>query len=227
MLDRFYNIRFELFLFSQVAILFGSLIMPQQPFDRFIAPLLLMLNLLTGLVLVSKKGRYFWFFVLLLLISSGLFGVDSLFEVDSANLKIVRIGCYFVFYTLVALEIIRQVWVAKQVNKNVIYGLVSGYISLGLIGCFIFVLIEWLNPGSFQGDMMVEAISNGRELIEPLMYFSYITLMTVGYGDMLPATALAQKAVILVGLMGQFYLVIITAVVVGKYISTEKRIESE
>ena len=227
MIDRLYNIRFELFLFSQVAILFGSLIIPQQPFDGIVAPLLLMVNLVTGLVLVSRKGRYFWLFVILLLISSGLFGVDSLFNIDTANLKIVRIGCYFIFYTLVALEIIRQVWVAKQVNKNVIYGLVSGYISLGLIGCFIFVLIEWLNPGSFQGAMMNEAINSGRELIEPLMYFSYITLMTVGYGDMLPVSALAQKAVILVGLMGQFYLVIITAVVVGKYISAAKRTESE
>ncbi|NQX77660.1 ion channel [Gilvibacter sp.] len=227
MIDRLYNIRFELFLFSQVAILFGSLIIPRQPFDAFVAPLLLMINLVTGLVLVSRKGRYFWLFVILLLISSGLFGVDSLFNIDSANLKIVRIGCYFIFYTLVALEIIRQVWLAKQVNKNVIYGLVSGYISLGLIGCFIFVLIEWLNPGSFQGAMMNEAISSGRELIEPLMYFSYITLMTVGYGDMLPVSALAQKSVILVGLTGQFYLVIITAVVVGKYISAAKGTKSE
>jgi hypothetical protein len=41
--------------------------------------------------------------------------------------------------------------------------------------------------------------------------------MTIGYGEILPATATAQKAAILVGLMGQFYLVIITAVVVGKY----------
>ena len=74
---------------------------------------------------------------------------------------------------------------------------------------------------------MNEAISSGRELIEPLMYFSYITLMTVGYGDMLPVSALAQKSVILVGLTGQFYLVIITAVVVGKYISAAKGTKSE
>ena len=51
------------------------------------------------------------------------------------------------------------------------------------------------------------------------MYFAYITLMTIGYGDILPITDLAQKASMFIGLIGQFYLVILTAIVVGKYIN--------
>ncbi|WP_101449582.1 ion channel [Aquimarina sp. MAR_2010_214] len=51
------------------------------------------------------------------------------------------------------------------------------------------------------------------------MYYSYITLMTIGYGEIIPVTSLSQKAAILVGMMGQFYLVILTAIVVGKYIN--------
>ncbi len=51
------------------------------------------------------------------------------------------------------------------------------------------------------------------------MYYSYITLLTIGYGDILPVTTLAQKAAMLIGLSGQIYLVVITAIVVGKYIS--------
>ncbi len=50
------------------------------------------------------------------------------------------------------------------------------------------------------------------------MYFSYITLTTIGYGDILTITILARKASILIGLVGQMYLVVITAIVVGKYI---------
>jgi hypothetical protein len=47
--------------------------------------------------------------------------------------------------------------------------------------------------------------------------------LTIGYGEIVPATPVAQKAAILTGLMGQFYLVIVTAIVVGKYlINTEK-----
>ena len=58
-----------------------------------------------------------------------------------------------------------------------------------------------------------------NNLIDRLMYFSYITLMTIGYGEIIPLTTLAQKAIILIGLIGQFYLVILTAFVVGKYFS--------
>ena len=43
--------------------------------------------------------------------------------------------------------------------------------------------------------------------------------MTIGYGDIIPDTSLAQKASILIGMVGQFYLMIITAIVVGKYIN--------
>ena len=73
-----------------------------------------------------------------------------------------------------------------------------------------------MNPGSFQGTLM----GNTRidQWTDSMLYYAYITLLTIGYGDILPTTAIAQKAAVLVGLIGQFYLVIITAVVVEKYI---------
>lgn len=126
-------------------------------------------------------------------------------------------GGYFLFYGFVATQLIKQVWLAKIVDRNVIFGLISGYISLGLIGFFICLAIEISNPGSFEGLKVM--VSNTDALTEQLMYFSYITLLTIGYGDILPVTTLAQKATILIGLMGQMYLVVITAIVVGKYIN--------
>ena len=85
-----------------------------------------------------------------------------------------------------------------------------------LIGFFICFTIELAFQGSFQGVLLEGA--QVALLAEKLMYFSFITLMTIGYGDILPVTDLAQKAAMLIGLLGQFYLVIITAVVVGKFI---------
>ncbi|MEO1011510.1 MAG: potassium channel family protein, partial [Bacteroidota bacterium] len=73
-------------------------------------------------------------------------------------------------------------------------------------------------PGSFQG-ILLEVGASPEMLTGQLMYFSFITLLTIGYGDIAPITELAQKAAILIGLMGQFYLVIIMAVVVGKFVN--------
>ena len=80
----------------------------------------------------------------------------------------------------------------------------------------MFTSIELFNPGSFGGKLL--DISSLDTKIDSLLYYSYITLLTIGYGEIIPLTPMAQKASILTGLMGQFYIVIITAVVVEKYI---------
>ena len=113
---------------------------------------------------------------------------------------------------MVTVEIVRQVWQASFVNKNVIYGLMSGYISLGLLAYFCFRAIEFLHPGSFHG------LTGPESDINSLLYFSYVTLLTIGYGDILPLNPMSQMVVIITGLSGQFYMVIITAVVIEKYI---------
>ncbi|MDB9961511.1 potassium channel family protein [Oceanihabitans sp.] len=91
----------------------------------------------------------------------------------------------------------------------------SGYISLGLLGFFTFFCIELVSPGSFVGILVDLTI---EDKIDDLLYFSYITIMTIGYGDISPATEIARSTTVLFGIIGQFYLVIVTAVVIEKYI---------
>jgi len=217
MLEKLYHNRFELFLTSQVAILFGSLIVPPAFFDVFLEPVLFIVNLLAGVLLISQKPKLMWFSVFILLMSTVLFGVSTMEGKELRDLGLLRMFGYFLFYAVVTVQIIRQVWYAERVGKNVIFGLMSGYISLGLIGFFVCLSIELMVPGSFQGSLLVDA-ERTELLAEELMYFSFITLMTLGYGDILPITVLAQKAAIFIGLVGQFYLVIITSVVVGKFL---------
>lgn len=212
MIKTLYKYRFEIFFFSQIAILFGSLVVPSKMFETIISPILFQINLLAGILLLSKKKKLMWFVIILLIITAIVFGSDNS-GTDNTSLGILEMLAYFIFCVIVTLELIAQVWQSRRVNKNVIFGLVSGYISLGLIGFFICLSIELVNPNSFQG--LLSDIS----ITENLMYYSYITLLTIGYGDILPVTPLAQKAAILIGLIGQVYLVVITAIVVGKYIS--------
>lgn len=216
MKEKLYNNRFEIFLFSQIAILFGSLIVPSILFESILSPILFLVNLIAGIILISEKKKLTRFLVILLLISTFIFGSNLLENRNERLLNFIKMVSYFLFYAIVAFEIIKQVWNAKVVNRNVIFGLISGYITLGLIGFFIFLSIEMVHPNSFSG--LLSEIS----LTENLMYYSYITLLTIGYGDILPITPLAQKSAILIGLVGQIYLVVITAIVVGKYINQSK-----
>jgi hypothetical protein len=216
MQQKIYKYRFEFFFLSQIAILFGALIFHTSIFEDVISPILFLINLFAGILLLSKKKKLSWFLSVLLVIVGVIFSTNLVENRSEDLLNFIRLAVYFLFYIIVTYEIIKQVWNAKVVNKNVIFGLISGYIALGLIGFFICLSIEMANPNSFEGILANTPLTDG------LMYYSYITLLAIGYGDILPVTPLAQKAAILIGLIGQIYLVVITAIVVGKYINQNK-----
>ncbi len=227
MFKKQYSYRFEFFCITLLAILFSSLIIPGAVFEKTIAPIIFLLNLLAGIILIYKRKDLFWFFLVLLIASGFLFGYAEANDEIPIFARYIQVGIYFAFYLVVTYEIIKQVWSSEEVNKTVIYGLISGFICLGLIGFFICLSIELAHPESFQGGLLEAQSGQPNTLTEQLMYYSFITLMTIGYGDILPVTPLAQKASILIGLIGQFYLVVITAVVVGKFINqrdSKKRI---
>ncbi len=212
--------RFELYLATFCLLLFGSLFFPSDIFENYMNPLLLSLNLLAGFVLISMRKRTRRIYAVLFAFTM----VFALLRISKALLEntdyqLARFALLALFYTLVTVEIILQVWQAREVNKNVIFGVMGGYISLGLIAFFLLLGIHLTDPESFRG---LEGLQ-GKDLNESLMYYAYITLMTIGYGDIVPVDPLAQKAAVLIGLWGQFYLVIITAVVVGKYIGGQQQ----
>ena len=216
-----YKYRYEIFLITQLAILFGSLIFNVGFYETYLSPLFFIANIVSGIILISEKKKLMWFFIVLLLIDIIIFGFSFLESKTLSLSNYLRFLIYFLFYGIVTFEIIKNVWLAKIVDRKVILGLISGYISLGLIGYFIFLSVNLGYPNSFEGLNMIEIGKDSYS--EGLMYFSYITLLTIGYGDISPITPVAQKATIFVGLIGQFYLVILTAITVGKYLHQESK----
>lgn len=220
-LEDLYERRFIVFVTSLAAIMFGNLLMPEAFYKNLFAPIFLVINILSGILLVYKKRRTKTFYMLILLLLVFAYVVEFFANSTASWVNYLRFTLFFLFYGLVTREIVVQVWSAQKVNETVILGVVSGYICLGLLGSFMFISIEFLEPGSFAGI----ATGNGQaELIQQdLLYFSYITLLTIGYGDILPVSSLAKNATVLIGLLGQFYLVIITAIVVGKFLSQDPK----
>ena len=214
MKERLYKYRFELFFLSLIAMIFGTLFLPDAFFFGNIMPILLLINMIVGLIIFFHNKARSWITYALLIFISIIYLYRQLMKNDE-SLDYLRFGLYFIFYILITLEIIKQVWGAKEVDKSVIFGLMSGYIALGFLAFFTFMSIELASPNSFSGLVLDATIA---QKADDLMYYSYVTLMTIGYGDITPATGVAQKSSILFAMMGQFYLVIIMAVVIEKYI---------
>jgi voltage-gated potassium channel len=212
----FIEYKFELFLASLIFNLFGILLFNDALFTNYLLPIGILINIAFGINLISSKKIKILITVLFLItaFTSGF----AMLAVDNLDLNLLRFAFYFIFYVIITFEIIKQVWFISEVNKDLIMGVVSGYISLGLVGFFIFMAVEIVHPGSFHSSLFTDSFTM-NEKSDSLLYYSFITLMTIGYGEIVPITAAAQKAAILLGLLGQFYLVILTAVTVGKYIN--------
>lgn len=215
-LNHLYPYRYTIFLISLLFILFGTLFIPSQWFSTYIIPIFFIVNILAGILLISKNRIFKNLFVSVLLIVIALYVLSSILAIDEQLLTYLQFAILFSFYCAVTYELITQVWKSDMVTKGVIFGLISGYICLGLVGYFICMSIEFFEPDSFSGLVSRQISPDGYR--DDLIYLSFITLLTIGYGDILPVSQLARNAMVIIGLLGQFYLVIVTAVVIEKYI---------
>jgi hypothetical protein len=120
--------------------------------------------------------------------------------------------CFFAF----ALYGILRTILAKQVSGDAIFGAVCGYVLLGIIWSLLYSAVETASPGSFNmpspGIAHVVAARPDRGT---LSYYSFVTLATVGYGDVTPTTPLARTLAWMEAVAGQFYLAILVAGLVG------------
>ena len=104
-----------------------------------------------------------------------------------------------------------------KVTADILRGTICVYFMIGFAFALLFTLMEFLEPGSFKG--LTERISlfpHGHYHSE-MVYFSFITLLAIGYGDITPAGDLGQMFAVMEGIIGHFYLAIIVARIVAAY----------
>lgn len=126
------------------------------------------------------------------------------------------------FYVFVVLELIRYIVANKEVDFNLIAAAISVYFLLGIIWTFIYLSIELRVPGS----IFISGLTDSSEAFSRLMYFSFVTMTTLGYGDVLPKTTITQHWVVLQSITGQFFIAILVARLVALY-STSNRSSEE
>ena len=98
-------------------------------------------------------------------------------------------------------------------HLNKIVGALCIYLLIGAIWAVFYHLLEDFFPGSISGLEGHE----GPALPWRLIYFSFVTATTLGYGDVLPLTLYAEALVILETVLAQFYLAVLIASLVGAY----------
>jgi hypothetical protein len=111
----------------------------------------------------------------------------------------------------------------ERVTMDTILGGVCAYLLVGEVFAYFFGMIEMAQPGSFlEGGKMLKVPPDAHHLLgrrPELTYFSFITLTTVGYGDILPVAPIARVIAVLEALFGQIFLATFLAFLVGNYLA--------
>jgi len=97
----------------------------------------------------------------------------------------------------------------SRVSADTIIGSLCVYLLVSLIASFLYLALDTADPNTFQG------IDTGDNNRADLLYFSVTTLATLGYGDIVPKTQLARALSTIEALVGQLYLVVLVAHLVG------------
>ena len=103
-----------------------------------------------------------------------------------------------------------------RVTAARICGVLAVYMLLGLMWSSLYVLVEQMIPGSF--DIPRDALSAHRRT-SALVYFSFVTLTTLGYGDLTPVGSAARSLAVVEALCGQLYLAVIVARLIGMHLT--------
>jgi voltage-gated potassium channel len=121
------------------------------------------------------------------------------------------------FFLSVAVWTVWHLVRAERVTASTLLGAVSGYLLLGIAFAMFYATIETVAPGSLNLGVASGA-GPGTAGSAPI-YFSFITLTTIGYGDMTPVGELARLVVVAEGLTGQFYVAAVVARLVSLYVA--------
>ncbi len=203
-----YHHRYEILLVSFFILLFGDLVIVA---DVDLFPYLVIQNVFASLMVFHNRLRKKVFFIVVIALLVLLEVVNLFFE--TSNTRVVFFFTYIIYFALLSIQVYRQVLFSKEVNIGMVAAVLCGFIILGLIGGFVFSIVEFAEPGSFNN------LAAGVEGVSDLLYFSFITILSIGYGDITPANDIAQKTALLFGLVGYFYGVVVIGVIIGKYLA--------
>jgi hypothetical protein len=205
-----------------ITLLLLILIFPywQQLSSIFSLPtLFFLISVVMALRIVSFKPKRYAFFVSIAVFAYGLNLINNwrlITERPLPALEVLTALIYVVFLFTAVCSLIKKVFKARKVTADTIAGGISIYLLIGILWTIIYRIFYYFDTSAFL-------VSDGS--VPNFLFYSFVTLTTLGYGDITPAKIMVQNLSILEAVAGQMFLAILIARIVGLYIAHEMRQE--
>ena len=156
-------------------------------------------------------------FVLMVAIASVGFLLDILLTLGglptSTFFLVTTQGIYSFFFGSAVFLILRSILQASRVTGDTVKGGVCVYLLLGYFWGLLYNIVYTVDSNAFSSALVTETSRLG------VLYFSFVTLTTLGFGDITPASEVASILTVLEALIGQVYPAVFMALLVSSYLA--------
>jgi voltage-gated potassium channel len=170
----------------------------------------------------SLVRQRFWFMAGVVLIAIGVMNILLEMIIHHSWAPYINLIVALLFYLFTTVIAFRSLLTGNRINLNMIMGSICVYILVGISWSIFYFFVSVIHPGAFNGVTEIGA----KQQFYDLLYYSFVTLSTLGYGDITPVTPIARTLAYIEALFGQFYIAILVASFVGMHISRSSK-ESE
>lgn len=149
--------------------------------------------------------------ILILGLASSIGAFVAIFSNNEA-VFFTRYTLMLLFYFSTIIILLNNITKSKVINNDLLLGSLCVYILIALLFGSIFTHIEHYYPHSFElSDINISSLKSSKEIVFNFVYFSFTTLCTVGFGDILPISIFAKAVVIIEEITGIFYLALLVS----------------
>ncbi len=194
--------------------------------DRSISwdDLIVVLTLFLGVAAVNRKRKVVFtsaslaLMALVATLSAAVFSCEAL--------GILSDMCMAVFFGFTAGMILHDIWTTQGVTSDTIVGSLCAYLLIGATWAFFYSLTETFIPGSFHLAVAAQGAGDSGLIHSqnyPLfIYYSFVTLCSLGYGEMVPLKPAARMLATGEVIVGQFYMAVFVARLIALYLNRDK-----
>lgn len=216
----FTKYKYELLLLALIQHLFAYIVLPDLEFyTNYIWPLNMVLLGIASIGVFTEKGIGVKIVKNILTIIVIAVPVILALGLKIPNFYIVLNITYFLYFTLIFVEVLKFLIKPSYINTDIISASACGYFLIIEISTFLFQFFFTQDQNSFKG---IAHADNPASYYIDMVYYSAITITSIGFGDITPNTEKVKLLTAFFGVVGQFYSVVLVGILISKFTSRTK-----
>ncbi len=188
-----------------------------DPSSSLLTMTIFSVTMIIGVWSLVESRVQFW--IGMLLVAGMVLATALEFLIPPLEIEVLGLTAALAFCVMSAVYATRFMFLGGSINANRLAGALCVYLLIGLGFAVLNIMVAYLLPGSFEGVPAVARDIPGSDMV----YYSFVTMSTLGYGDITPTRPLSRGLAYLAAVAGQFYIAMLVSVLVSMYISTQNR----